>query len=1484
MLKKKFILIAILLMTIGTSLFSQQLKPFTNSPSNLIFELNEYFGITKEPFQAIISFSSQWDRGDFNDSSKRTITFCVYKMHKKGLKRPLVLKFLSTINMFSERKQSEDSFLSWMNTMDELVEERSIRKFQKFLNQSHDLLSSQILSRSASRYWKYRGGDFYFFTDTVLKLKFTGGDLICTSGRDSSEIFQTNGTYYPHKNYWRGENGQLNWKRVGKSDVMSAVFSHYFIYLKRSQYSADSVVFTDKKYFKVPMLGRLTEKIHGSKTTKRTSYPRFYSYQKNYVVDTLFPSIKYVGGINVQGSRIICDASKNDEAVLIFHKDSLPFVNIYSQAFVLYNEKINSKRARILILFGNDSISHPGVQMKFDNHTRELELNRRAKGIAPSPFYDSYHQLDMYCDAVYWNMDSLKLDFGSLKSIGNKSEAVFESANYYSAYEYYRQQGIDPVNPLIILKRYSDIYNTKTVHLGLLTDYIKKPKEQAANMLFNLAEKGFVNYDVENGTAIIMPRLFNFLNAKAGLQDYDVIKFKSETQFESSATIDLTNFDLFLRGIDQVHLSDSQRVQIIPQRKQIILQKNRNFQFAGLIKGGFLDFNAGDCMFDYDSFKLDMPQINSLSFKVRNREITPENPNTYIQLESVLSDLSGHVLIDDPANKSGNQSFPEYPIFHNKKEAYVYYEDSLIMNGQLKKDKFYYMVEPFTIDSLDNFSVDGIGFTGHLVSDSIFPILHEDLTVMNDYSLGFHYKAPDNGVAIYRAKGNYFEHIELSNEGLFGHGRLAFLNSMAYSSKFSFYPDSVIAIADTLIMNKDDYKYNFPDVIAERVHYHWLPDIEFLTIQTTDSLMQMFNQEARMKGKLYLSPSSLKGEGLFLYENFRLSSNEFYFSNDGLKSDTTDFELFTKDTHELAFSTNDYQTSISFSSRKGNFKSNGLNSVLNFPFNNYVSTMDEIEWNMDESELVMKNNLSSSIPGINEMSREDLLDTDLSGSKFTSLRPDQDSLSFYSLKARYDMSNYILYAEDVKYINVANAAIFPSDGKLTIKQNAVIPTITDAWIISDVDNRYHSVYNADVNIFSKNHFIANGSYDYIDANKTPQHIKLNTITVDTTGKTYALGIVPEDELFFLNPHFFFSGNVKWTSDNPFVRFYGGFRLNQQCDFSEAVWVKFDTIVNPEEVCLPITDQLVDLNNNRLDVGLFYSINKGVLYSKVFKSKDNINDRNIIKARGVVQFNSSENRFEVGPKNKLKAQSMIGNQLNFDLTNCMLSGSGALKLTDDLGETKLRVFGEYYHSIDEDTTSFRALLGFDFKFDKKTLKVMTDTIQSMGLFKIRMDNDYFKMVMTNAANPELEQEIISDLDFYAALNKNLDQYPDKLILTDVFLQWDPKDRIYKSHGKIGLGFVNGTQINTYVDGLIVIDRKRSNNFIQIYLEINYGLWYYFKFENKLMQVVSSDSKFNKQLSKIDQSKRIIKNGPLIKYEFVISEIQKKNEFLRKYQIN
>ena len=65
----------------------------------------------------------------------------------------------------------------------------------------------------------------------------------------------------------------------------------------------------------------------------------------------------------------------------------------------------------------------------------------------------------------------------------------------------------------------------------------------------------------------------------------------------------------------------------------------------------------------------------------------------------------------------------------------MFYDRRAIQRGVYGRDKFYYRSDPFQIDSLDNFTNDGLTFSGTLVSAGIFPGIKEPLRLQPDLSL-----------------------------------------------------------------------------------------------------------------------------------------------------------------------------------------------------------------------------------------------------------------------------------------------------------------------------------------------------------------------------------------------------------------------------------------------------------------------------------------------------------------------------------------------------------------------------------------------------------------------------------------------------------------------------------------------------------------------------------------------------------------------------
>ncbi len=91
--------------------------------------------------------------------------------------------------------------------------------------------------------------------------------------------------------------------------------------------------------------------------------------------------------------------------------------------------------------------------------------------------------------------------------------------------------------------------------------------------------------------------------------------------------LNINNNDLTFLVLIYLTVSDSQNVTILPFNKQIVMKKNRDFTFAGNVNAGFFKFYSNDGAFQYDSFRINLPMIDSLSFFVVEKSKTPNVKN-----------------------------------------------------------------------------------------------------------------------------------------------------------------------------------------------------------------------------------------------------------------------------------------------------------------------------------------------------------------------------------------------------------------------------------------------------------------------------------------------------------------------------------------------------------------------------------------------------------------------------------------------------------------------------------------------------------------------------------------------------------------------------------------------------------------------------------------------------------------------------------------
>lgn len=1487
---KKYIATFILnLLVIG--LFGQRTSKFSTNYEAFFMELTSFFeGVEKkeekkEGKEIIEKFTLVWQA--LSPQKKDAfIANCNRMIDRKMRPFPHFKTYISCIMNFENTRQNESNFKVFHEVLEKLIDKSRGRHYMEFLEFCENLFLDNTLYNSPTTRWTTDNSAYELKYSDVPYLVINSLNLTGYANNDSTIIYNTKGVYYPLENIWKGDGGLITWERAGlERHMVWAEIKKYEINTRFSKFEIDSVTFYNKDFFDDPLIGSLSERVLANVTPENASYPQFKSYDLRLRIDNIFEDINYEGGFSMQGARLYGSGDKDVDAYLTFKRESRDFIIAGAKTFVISKDKISAANAAVTIYLEADSIYHPSIQLKYIDATKEVSFLRDKSGLSNSPYYNSFHNLDMYFEAFYWNMKDPKIDLRMIKGMGSESNALFESTNYYSQYRYDKIQALDDINPLAVILNYTRKVNSKEFTLEEMASYMRISVEQTKILLINLANMGFLMYDLDYDKVIVKDRLFQYINSRAGKIDYDVIQFNSSVNKGVNGSINLLNFDLNLQGVESVFLSDSQNVVIFPTEQKLTIKKNRDFTFDGRVIAGLFEYYGKLYSFDYKIFKLNMPVVDSLSFKVMDKTKEPDQYGRYplIKIKSVIEDISGELLIDNPNNKSGVQPFDEYPIFHSKKDAFVYYNKSHIQKGVYTKDKFYFHLEPFTIDSLNTFSTEGLEYKGYLASAGIFPDIYEPLKVQPDYSLGFIRKTPPAGYPAYGGKGTYHDLINLSNKGLIGHGTLEYLASVSKSDKFVFFPDSMRAVVQDFELKEQIAAVEYPAVSGKDVDEKWLPYEDKMIVAKINNPIEMYNKKSKLNGSITLSPSELTGEGTMVFNDAEMDSRLFKFKQHVFDADTADFRLKTYDLSDLAFSTKNYKSHIDFVQRKGEFKSNGGGSKVEFPVNQYICFMDEFDWYMDKEEIELAVDVKDQQKQLEGKSLSEIADIDISGSEFISVHPDQDSLRFVSPRAKYNLRNNIIFAEGVKIIKVADAAIFPGDGLVTIYKKAQMETLKNAKVLANLVTRFHTLYNANINIASRKKYSGNAYYDYIDEAEAKQLIYFDVLDVDTTIQTYAKGVIKKESNFTLSPDFDYYGDVTLTASKEFLTFDGSSRIKHNCDSVSLYWLKFKSEINPREIYIPIPDNIADVDGTPLFVSLMQS--SDTLYSAFLKPKLKATDFPVVSAKGFLFFDKTRRQYKVASMDKLRQFNMPGNYVSLDKENCFTYSEGKINISTGLGRVGFDVYGNVENIMADGKTDIDAFILLDFYFSDNALKIFTDNLEKYtDLQPVDISRESYGKSLSEIIGMESADKFISDLNL---VGKVRGRFPEELQKTFVFsqvhLMWNPETRSYQSEGKIGLGNMQRDMINKYVDGHIELIQRRGGDVLNVYLELDAGDWYFFSYQNRVMQAWSSHKEFMQIITEVKPQNRKLKTDKgEAPYSYYLSSERRVKEFLKKFE--
>ena len=1472
-----------------------QIKNFTFGLS-FIDELYAYFDAGSankgDAKDFVRIFEAKWKVGKdgvsyFSERQRQACFEVCNLMLKKKIRPPDFQSYLTCMINFVESKQTEKNFMAWQDCINKILSGKAIKSYTEFLTMSENLFADNTFYFSNTFKWRSSNSNYEFLYDSVPKVNFPALTLSCHNANgDSVVIINTKGAFFPATGKFIGAGGKVTWLKAGiDENIIYAEIKKYEIVAKTGAYTADSVVFYNKSYFNKPLMGQLTDKAL-AEAGGLISYPRFESYSKRLQIANIYENVDYDGGFSMRGPKFIGSGNDIQDAYLYFKRAGKNFLTVGSKTFFITKEKVTSDNANIRIYIEKDSIYHPGLSFKYISADKIISLIRSDDGLQKTAFSNSYHALDMNFEELTWKTDEPQLKLKML--LGNtQGEADFESSNFFKAQRYDQYMSMDGSNPLVAIRNF--VYKDKDQHKDDkawkgnrefiaedLARFMKVTLNQLRPLLITLASQGFIEYFPIADKILVRDRLFQYITNRTGRTDYDVLNFHSVIPGQANGLINLLTNDLTISGVTAILLSDSQNVVIYPKNQTVVVKKNRDFSFAGRIHAGRFDFYGKTFSFEYDAFKINLVDVDSIGMKVRALKPDERGEFPLVKVKSVIEHMNGELEIDNPRNKSGFKGYSQYPVLKSSKDSYVYYDRRSIQKGVYNKDKFYFHLEPFVIDSLDNFTNEGIAFNGDFVSAGIFPQFKETLRLQPDYSLGFVRTTPGEGFAVYGDKAKFNDTIRLSHEGLRGGGVINFVTSTSISRDFIFFPDSTNGTAHTFdIKDTKNGKIEFPQVKGEDVYVHYLPKKEIMQVYSQAKPFVTYDGKAKFIGRYDLTPQLLSGNGKVDFEKAELEAKLIKFKQTAFDSDTADFRLQSLSESQLAFSTNNVNAHVDFAKREGQFITNGKGSIIKFPVNQYICFMESFKWFMDRSDIEL---------GSGTTKAGAATDIDLQGPEFISVHPKQDSLRFNAPRAKYDLKNNIITAMEVKHINVADAQIIPDSGRVIIRREAKMETLNNAKIIANTVNKYHTIYNGVVNIFARKSYSGSGYYDYVDEIKKVQTVYFSSVSVDTTFQTFAETDIKDSSHFTLSPNFEYKGKAKLLATKKSLTFTGATRILHTCDKIPKTWFKFSAEIDPNKILIPVDTNVVDDKGNPLGTGVLLTNDSIRVYSAFLSKKVGKLDAEVMSAQGYLYYDKKAKEYKIASQDKLTERNTEGNYVSLNIDRCLIYAEGKVNMGTDFGQVKLQTVGNAQHFLIPDSTSFDLMMLVDFFFDDNAMEKMAQDIdRAADLKPYDFARPNYEKGLKEIMGKEKSDKLISQVNLYGQFKKFPDELKKAIFFTELKMKWNTGSRSYLSSGKIGIGNINKTQLNKYVEGKSRMElvKKRVGDILTIYIEIDASTWYYFSYARGLMKAVSSNEAFNTVIKELKPEKREVKKEKGEQpYVFNLAASGEKDRFLKK----
>jgi len=1319
-------------------------------------------------------------------------------------------------------------------------------------------------------------------------ITITGATFVLSTPNDSVEIKNTSGSIILKTGVYVGKGGTFDWSSVDLPEVYCDLAEYNFPIKSYKIISEGSRLHYPSQTDSIP-LGVFEFNSVKARSENDKNYPRFKSFYSNIPVKGLDENIRYHGGFSMSGRKIFSSSLDEGYSRIEILKDNEVKIRAVSNRFQLGDSLITSDYTKLIIYNGEDSIYHPGTIFKFNKNSHFLRV-AKTNGYRMAPFIDSYHKLEITSDALSWNLNEDKIDFYILNA-RNEVPALFESEEFFALNKYAQLKGLYQFHPLQMLVGYADKQHTDEFPVGDLAQSTKIPENTLRGAMIQLMKLGFIDYNINSGLIKVKPKARHYVLSRRDKKDYDNINFVSISPAGANAELNLTTNSLIVRGVKRVYISDSLNVNIEPDSSQIEILANRDFKFNGKINTANFQFIGTDFRFDYDSFLVKMPSINAIKLAVTTDSTKEKEGHTKV-LGNELRYSSGTLYINKPDNKSARKRMPEYPIFDATTGASVYFNKSQIANGAYDTT-IKFKIPPFKVDSLSNDDPSVIGFDGTFESGGIFPDFKERLVVMPDYALGFIHKVPQDGYQMYGGDGKFYSTLKLDNQGLRGKGEIHFLNTTLWSNDFVYFKDSTLTDGTKMVTKAGTNPLlpptvTFPDVSIDAYRLHWKPKLDSMYISNIEKPLELYNKTAGLQGTVIVTHGGMYGLGILTTRGSETESPLFHFEEKRFGAHKAIFRIKSDNPSKPALKATDAKVEFDLEKGIATFgpEQQGFAST-EFPYAQYKTSIEKGVWDLDKRKVFL--------------TAADTLN--IASSYFYSTHPQQDSLVFNASKAEYLIDSLTLNVFGVPYIHVNDGKIFPEKNKVLIRENAVMQTLNNAKIEMDTINKYHHLYDGNIDIYGRKSFNGEAIYQYVNLGSDTLQIKFSNFQYTPSekkkghGYTIAIAQVMEDDTLYVGDRILYKGNITMKSPDKFLAFDGYIKLDMKGELSYSSWLKYVNTGQSSTVSLDLKSAMSE-RGKALVTSLSFDNRTNQLYPNFISEKIHADDKDLLPVPdGVFQYNPDSLEFCVGNAEKLKGTSYKGNYFNYNDNLSTIKYGGRFYIGQE-GSSNVKIFssGNGRGNLLEDSYQFDYLLGFIFKVNATPITAMATNIsvmsQSIQTNNTSSSGDIFSPTSsTNNSDVELYQKLAefidnSGVDNYKSLKSSgtvslaslNSDFAKAFLFTDVNMKWSPEYKAFYSLGDVTLSNILKTNINKPMKGYIEIKKTTKGDAITIYLEPVYNTWYFITYDDNRLAMASSVDDVNRAIA----SKTKGEMPDRSKFFVVKAEPMEVNKFVNGYE--